>query len=42
MSAAGQSANWPWSEPLPPHSLENVGAAELHVVSVELKDRIQV
>jgi hypothetical protein len=26
-----------WSEPLPPHSLENVGAAELHVVSVELK-----
>ena len=26
-----------WSEPLPPHSLENVGAMELHVVSVELK-----
>ncbi len=26
-----------WSEPLPPHSLENVGATELHVVSVELK-----
>lgn len=27
-----------WSEALPPHTLENVGAAELHVVSVELKN----
>ena len=27
-----------WSEPLPPHTLENVGSAELHVVSIELKD----
>jgi hypothetical protein len=27
-----------WSEPLPPHTLEHVGSAELHVVSVELKD----
>jgi len=27
-----------WSAPLPPHSLENVGGAELHVISVELKD----
>lgn len=27
-----------WGEPLPPHTLENVGASELHVVSVELKD----
>lgn len=27
-----------WSEALPPHSLENVGPTELHVVSVELKD----
>ena len=26
-----------WSGPLGPHTLENVGAAELHVVSVELK-----
>ena len=26
-----------WSWPLGPHTLENVGAAELHVVSVELK-----
>lgn len=27
-----------WSAPLPPHSLENVGATEIHVVSIELKD----
>ncbi len=27
-----------WSEPLPPHTLENVGAGELHVISIELKD----
>jgi len=27
-----------WSEPLPPHTLENVGTDELCVVSVELKD----
>jgi quercetin dioxygenase-like cupin family protein len=27
-----------WSEPLPPHSLENVGPSEFHVVSVEIKD----
>jgi len=27
-----------WSEPLPPHTLENVGAGELHVVSIEVKD----
>jgi len=27
-----------WSEPLAPHTLENVGEAELRVVSVELKD----
>ncbi len=26
-----------WSGPLGPHTLENVGRAELHVVSVELK-----
>jgi len=29
-----------WSEPLPPHSLENVGITEIHVVSVELKDEL--
>jgi hypothetical protein len=27
-----------WSGPLPPHTLENVGSAELHVISTELKD----
>jgi hypothetical protein len=26
-----------WSEPIPPHSLENVGASELCVIMVELK-----
>lgn len=26
-----------WSPPLAPHSLENVGTADLHVISVELK-----
>ena len=27
-----------WGEPLPPHTLENVGDRELHVISTELKD----
>jgi hypothetical protein len=26
-----------WSEPLPPHSLENVGQTQLRLISVELK-----
>jgi catechol 2,3-dioxygenase-like lactoylglutathione lyase family enzyme len=26
-----------WGDPLPPHSLENVGAAPLHVISTEIK-----
>ena len=26
-----------WGEPLPPHSLENVGVAPLRIISVELK-----
>ena len=26
-----------WAEPLPPHSLENVGAVDIRVISVELK-----
>jgi quercetin dioxygenase-like cupin family protein len=26
-----------WSEPLPPHSIENVGGADLHVIMIELK-----
>ena len=28
-----------WSEPFPPHSLENVGGTSLRVIMVELKDR---
>lgn len=27
-----------WSAPLPPHALENVGGADLHVISVEVKE----
>ena len=26
-----------WSPALPPHTLENVGGAEIHIISVELK-----
>jgi mannose-6-phosphate isomerase-like protein (cupin superfamily) len=26
-----------WSEPLGPHSVENVGDAELHVIGIEIK-----
>jgi len=29
-----------WGEPLPPHSLENVGANPLRIVSVELKSAL--
>lgn len=28
-----------WSEPFPPHSVENVGHAELRVIMVELKEQ---
>jgi|SRR5262244_706274 len=28
-----------WSEPFPPHSVENVGDTEIHVISIELKDQ---
>ena len=28
-----------WGDPLPPHSLENVGTTTLHVISVEIKTR---
>jgi len=27
-----------WSAPLPPHSLLNVGDADMHIISVELKE----
>lgn len=26
-----------WSEPLPPHTLKNVGENDLHIISVEIK-----
>ncbi len=29
-----------WSAPLPPHSLLNIGAADMHIISVELKDTV--
>ena len=32
------SGRGPWSEPFPPHSVENVGDAALRVVMVEVKD----
>jgi hypothetical protein len=38
--AAGASVPPPsvlWSAPLPPHSLENVGSAEIRMISVEIK-----
>jgi hypothetical protein len=31
-----------WYAPLPPHSLENVGMTEIHVLTVELKDEINL
>ena len=27
-----------WSAPLPPHALEKIGATELHLIAVELKE----
>lgn len=32
-----QASDVLWSDPLPPHSLENVGVAELRVLMVEIK-----
>jgi hypothetical protein len=37
---AGPAQNTPaviWTDSLPPHSVENIGDAEIHLVSVELK-----
>jgi quercetin dioxygenase-like cupin family protein len=40
-SRQGDNAETPpsvlWSEPLGPHSVENVGDAELHVIGIEIK-----
>ncbi len=30
-----------WSPALPPHSVENIGSSEIHIVSVELKDGVR-
>jgi len=27
-----------WTDPLPPHSVENIGNAEIHLITTELKD----
>jgi hypothetical protein len=35
-SGAGAGAGL-WLEPLPPHSIENVGSADLHIIAVEVK-----
>ena len=36
-SSTGPVSTARWSEPLAPHTLENVGTTVLHVVSVEIK-----
>jgi hypothetical protein len=36
-----QPATAMWSDPIPPHSLENVGDTELRVIMVELKSGLQ-
>jgi len=28
-----------WTGPLPPHSVENIGSADIHIISTELKGR---
>jgi hypothetical protein len=35
--SGGSPPSVAWSEALPPHSLENVGTAEIRVISVEIK-----
>ena len=39
-AASGHPETHPthWSDPLPPHSIENVGKRDLRVIMVELKD----
>ena len=38
LNLAGEAPLVLWSEPLPPHTLENVGNSVIHAVVVELKD----
>jgi quercetin dioxygenase-like cupin family protein len=35
--ASQQAPDVVWTPPLPPHSVENIGASEIHVLMVELK-----
>jgi len=37
-AAKPSSPEFLWSEPLPPHSVENVGNSEIRLIMVELKD----
>ncbi|HET9784123.1 MAG TPA: hypothetical protein VFP94_04080 [Terriglobales bacterium] len=37
LPASAPPAEVLWGNPLPPHSLENVGAGEIHIISTELK-----
>ena len=37
MAAAPKPGEALWLPPLPPHQVENVGAADLHIIAVELK-----
>jgi quercetin dioxygenase-like cupin family protein len=30
-----------WCEPLPPHSLENVGTQDIHVIMIEIKEGLK-
>jgi hypothetical protein len=38
LDLAGEGALVLWSEPLPPHTLENVGTLPIHAIVVELKE----
>jgi hypothetical protein len=38
-SARSKLPEFAWSDPLPPHSIENVGGAEIRLIMVELKDQ---
>jgi quercetin dioxygenase-like cupin family protein len=37
-AAQFKPSEFAWSDPLPPHSIENVGDAEIRLIMVELKD----
>ena len=37
LRAPGQPGAGLWIDPLPPHSVENVGSTDLHIIAVEVK-----